>query len=116
MDIESLREYCLSFKGVTEAIKWESHLTFLVGDKLFLLIPTESHPPKCSLKVPEEHFDEIIENDNYHQAPYFARRKWIQVLNIENCEEADLKNMIATSYDLVKSNLTKKLQKAIDEL
>ena len=35
MNIEHLREYCLSFPGATEDVKWGSDLCFSVGAKMF---------------------------------------------------------------------------------
>jgi predicted DNA-binding protein (MmcQ/YjbR family) len=37
MEIEDLEKICKSFKGVTEDIKWEDHLCFNVGNKMFLI-------------------------------------------------------------------------------
>ena len=35
MEIEDKHKICRTFKGVTEEIKWEGHLCFNVGKKMF---------------------------------------------------------------------------------
>ena len=37
MEIEDIEKICKSFKGVTEDIKWEDHLCFSVGEKMFVV-------------------------------------------------------------------------------
>lgn len=116
MNIEELRTYCLSFKGVAETIKWDINLVFTVGEKIFLMTPTDRYPSKCTLKVLEDRFEELLENDNFKQAPYMAKRKWVQLQNIEDVKTEELKTLIADSYQMVKSKLTKKQQLEIDSL
>ncbi|MCZ6856405.1 MAG: MmcQ/YjbR family DNA-binding protein [Gemmatimonadetes bacterium] len=38
MDLESLREYCLSFANATEDIQWGDDLLFRVGGKIFAVL------------------------------------------------------------------------------
>jgi len=61
-------------------------------------------------------FEYLIERDNYIQAPYLAKKQWIKIENIELVKDEELKALVLNSYKLVKSKLTKKLQKEIDEL
>lgn len=116
MNIEELRAFCLSLKGTSEAIKWESSLTFMVADKIFVLSSVDATPTRCSVKVDPEQFDELLEDNNFIQAPYLAKRQWVQVLDIKLVNSELLQTLISNSYALVKSKLTKKLQKEIDEV
>jgi hypothetical protein len=43
MQIEDLQKICKSFHGVTEDIKWENHLCFNVGEKMFLITAPDKY-------------------------------------------------------------------------
>ncbi|WP_082022169.1 MmcQ/YjbR family DNA-binding protein [Flavihumibacter sp. ZG627] len=58
MIIDLIREICLSLPAVTEDIKWESHLCFNVGGKMFLISSPDEVPVNATFKVPEESFEE----------------------------------------------------------
>tara|TARA_B110000211_G_C13933445_1_gene488216 strand:+ start:500 stop:853 length:354 start_codon:yes stop_codon:yes gene_type:complete len=116
MNIEDLRDYCLSFKGTSEAIKWDTALTFMVSTKIFVLSSVDAFPTRCSIKVEREVFEELIEDDNFIQAPYLAKNQWIQIQDIEQVKDNQLKALVSNSYSRIKSKLTKKLQKEIDLL
>ena len=79
MNIEELREFCLSLPAVTEDIKWEEHLVFSVAGKIFCLAGLEP-PLQVALKVPEDQFDELTHTEEIAQASHFARRQWMTVL------------------------------------
>ena len=59
MDLDKLRDLCLSFPGVTEGIKWEDHLCFMVGEKMFCITSVDGAWQGASLKVTPEDFDEL---------------------------------------------------------
>lgn len=116
MNIEDLRNYALSFKGTSEQIKWEVNLVFMVAEKIFVLSSADAIPTRCSVKVDEETFFELIEDDNFKQAPYLAKRQWVQIQDIELVSDSLMKELVLNSYKAVKAKLTKKKQKEIDEL
>ena len=116
MNIEDLREFCLSFKGTSEEIKWEVNLTFMVAEKIFVLCSADAIPTRCSVKVNKDTFFELIEDDNFIQAPYLAKKQWVQIQNIELVENELLMKLVANSYDKVKAKLTKKKQREIEEI
>ena len=78
MNIEQLRDICLKFPGVTEDIKWEDNLCFLVADKIFLMAGLDVSPTPASFKVPPEDFNEVALKDGFQQAPYLARGQWVR--------------------------------------
>lgn len=116
MNIEQLRELCLSFKGTSEEIKWEVNLTFMVAEKIFVLCSADAIPTRCSVKVDEETFFELIEDDNIIQAPYLAKKQWVQITNIELVDDELLRKLVTNSYNTIKSKLTKKKQREIEAL
>jgi predicted DNA-binding protein (MmcQ/YjbR family) len=113
MNIESLREFCLGLKGVTEDVKWDNDLCFLIGGKMFCVTNLEGES-RISFKVPECDYDELSISAGIIPAPYMARNKWVQVLGWDRFTDQEWESYVRQSYELVKSKLTKKLQKEID--
>jgi predicted DNA-binding protein (MmcQ/YjbR family) len=110
MNIEQLQTLASSYKAVTEDIKWESHLCFSVGEKMFLLTSPDEIPVSACFKVSEEDFEELIDRDGFRQAPHFAKRKWIYLDDINKLGNKDWKVYLQRSYDSVVAKLTKKLR------
>ncbi len=109
MNIEELREFCLTLPAVTEDIKWENHLVFSVAGKIFCL--TGLDPPlQVALKVPEEQFDELTQAGDIIQASHFARRQWMTVLKEDRFSYIEWEHYIRQSYKLVVVKLPKKIQ------
>lgn len=113
MNIEQLREFCLSLKGATEDIKWGHDLCFCIGEKMFCVTGLTG-PMKVSLKVKDEEYDELSSSDGIIPAPYMARNKWILVEDPDRFSRKEWEHYIRQSYELVKSRLPKKLQKEIE--
>ena len=64
MDIEALRQYCLSKKAVTECFPFdETTLVFKVVDRMFLLVDLE-HPDCVSMKCNPDYAIELREHYN----------------------------------------------------
>jgi len=112
MNIEELRDFCLSLPSVTEDIKWENNLAFSVGGKMFCLADLDP-PLRVSFKVPEEQFPEMTLNPGIIQAPYFARMMWVSVIDESCLGREEWEKYIRQSYDLVKSKLPKKLRERL---
>ena len=108
MTIESLMNICQGLKGTTTDIKWEDHLCFNVGEKIYLITSPDQVPPNASFKVSEEDFDILCEREGIRQARYFARRQWVSVENISLLNHAEWEKYIARSHALVASKLTRK--------
>ncbi len=109
MTIEKLTEYCLSFPGTHEGIKWEENLCFMVAEKIFCITGL-TDTSGVSFKVTEEDFDELCEREGIMQAPHFARRKWVSVTRRNALRPKEWEHYLAASYELVKSGLPKKIQ------
>jgi predicted DNA-binding protein (MmcQ/YjbR family) len=112
MNIEELREFCLSLPGVTEDIKWENNLVFSVGGKMFCLADLEP-PLRVSLKVEEDEFVRLTGTSDIIQAPYFARMMWVCVQNEERFSTEEWQHYLRNSYELVKVKLPKKVQEGL---
>lgn len=110
MNFATLRAFCLSFPGATEQIQWEDHLLFKVGGKMFLI--TSPDDPACPLSLKSTHgeFEEWVEREGVVPAPYMARNKWIRIERIDAISSAEIKQLVARSYELVKAGLPKRAQ------
>lgn len=113
MNTEQLREYCLSLNGVTEGVKWDDHLCFMVAEKLFCITGFNDNDG-ISLKVSPEDFALLTERKGITQARYFAKNQWVSVEKRTALKNTEWKEYLQKSYELVKSKLTKKQQKEID--
>ena len=113
MTIEEIRGFCRSLPKVTEDIKWENHLCFSVGEKMFIILGLDMSPTTASLKVNEEEFELLSAKEGFMPAPYLARYKWIHVDDITRLGKKDWERLIGTAYDLIKNKLPKKKLKEL---
>ncbi len=108
MTLEAIEKICKSFSDVTEDIKWEDHLCFNIGGKMFLITSPDTTPISASFKTDEETFNELIEREGFKPAPYLAKHKWVHVDDISRASSREWKTLLQLSYDLVKAKLPKK--------
>jgi predicted DNA-binding protein (MmcQ/YjbR family) len=75
---------------------------------------TSLDPPfKIAFKVKDEEFDELSNKEGFMPAPYMARAKWVLVNEPERLSKKQFESFIETSYELVKSKLTRKLREQL---
>ncbi len=110
MDIEALREYCLSKKKVSESFPFdEVTLVFKVADKMFALIGLEKIPHRVNLKCDPEKAVELREKYVAVTSGYHMNKKhWNTIFLEEDMTTSELKVWIDHSYDLVVASFTKK--------
>jgi len=113
MNIEEIRNYCLSLLGVTEDIKWEDHLCFNIGSKMFLVTNPNKFPVSASFKTTDKLFNELTMKDGVIPAPYMARHKWVYVDNIDRLVKSEWKEFIKIAYELVLTKLPVKIKMQI---
>jgi len=113
MKIEELRSIALKLPAVTEDIKWENHLCFNIGGKMFLVTSPDEVPCSASFKIPEEDFDELTNREGFGPQAYMARYHWVHVDDLNRLPAKEWKHYIQQSYQLVASKLSKKLQKEL---
>src|SRR5688500_20396757 len=82
MSIEDIQKICKKHRGVTQDIKWENHLCFNVGGKMFLITSPDAVPQSASFKVVAEEFDELCAKKGFMPAPYLAKHKWVHLDDI----------------------------------
>src|SRR5438132_14203724 len=113
MNVDRLREVCLSFPGTTEQIQWGHDLLFKVGGKMFALAPLEPAPVCLSFKTSPENFAELTERPNIIPAPYLARAQWVALQTRDALSADELARLLRESYDMVFAKLPKKARDAV---
>jgi predicted DNA-binding protein (MmcQ/YjbR family) len=109
--LERLRTFALTLPGTTVIRQWGECLVFKVAGKVFLVVAEEAGILlSLSFKCTPAEFDELTDIDGIRQAPYFARRHWVQLEDPAALPDDSLSARIRRSYDLVVAGLTKKLR------
>jgi predicted DNA-binding protein (MmcQ/YjbR family) len=108
MNIEELRNYCLSKKGVTEGFPFdETTLVFKVMGKMFALTDTESEF-SINLKCNPQKAIELREHYPAVKPGYHMNKKhWNTIIPDELIDDSLLFSWVDDSYELVVSKLTK---------
>jgi len=113
MNVDWLRELCLSFPGVTEQIQWGNDLLFKVGGKMFAATPLEPAPVCLSFKASPESFAELTERPHIIPAPYLARAQWVALESRDAVPRNELAGLLRESYELVAAKLPKKIRESL---
>jgi predicted DNA-binding protein (MmcQ/YjbR family) len=113
MDVDWLRELCLSFPGTTEQIQWGYDLVFKVGGKMFAVTPLEPAPVCLSFKASPENFAELTERPNLIPAPYMARAQWVALQTRDALATDELARLLGESYEMVLAKLPRKTRETI---
>ena len=111
MNIESLRNYCLSKKGAEESFPFgDDTLVFKVGNKIFLLAGL-SNPSSFNAKCTPEKAIELRETHSEIVPGFHMNKKhWNTVYYNGSLSEKLLLEQIDHSYQLVVESLPKKIQ------
>ena len=113
MNVDWLRELCLSFPGATEQIQWGYDLVFKVGGKMFAVTPLEPAPVCLSFKASPENFAELTERPNIIPAPYLARAQWVALQTRDAVRQDELAVLLRESYELIAAKLSKKAREML---
>jgi predicted DNA-binding protein (MmcQ/YjbR family) len=113
MNVDWLRELCLSFPGATEQIQWGYDLLFKVGGKMFAITPLEPASVCLSFKASPENFAELTERANIIPAPYLARAQWVALETRDALPAEELARLLRNSYDMIFAKLPKKTREAV---
>ncbi|HIP35448.1 MAG TPA: MmcQ/YjbR family DNA-binding protein [Crocinitomix sp.] len=115
MDIETLRNYCLNKKGVTESFPFdEKILVFKVMGKMFALCNIDDYTgvnlkcnPEYAIELREKH---IGITPGFHM----NKKHWNTVSINSDVPPQLLTSLIDLSYTLVVKGLTKKQREGLD--
>ena len=111
MNIDWLREHCLSLPHATETVQWGDDLVFKIGGKMFAVVALEpSATNHLAFKCTPEKFAELTEIPGIIPAPYMARAMWVAFEELNALRADEIRALIRESYELVFAKLTKKQQ------
>lgn len=110
MNVDAVRQHCLSFPHTTEKLQWGETLCFKVGPmrteaKLFALMSLDAVPPTLCFKCSPERFAELTEIEGIVPAPYVGRYNWVLLENLDVLPAHDIEDLIAESYEMVVSKI-----------
>ena len=115
MNIEELRDYCLSKKGVEETLPFGPEtLVFKVMGKVFLLTGLDSSPVEFNVKCDPEKVIELRDQYSCVQPGYHMNKKHWNTITVDgSVNNKKLHEWISDSYNLVVSALPKVQQQIL---
>jgi len=113
MNIEWIRDLCLSFPHTTEQIQWGDDLVFKVAGKIHAIAVLRPAKTWLCFKVSPEKFSELTERPGVIPAPYLARAKWVALETKDAVSPGELQILLRDSYDLVVAKLPRKTREAL---
>ncbi len=105
--VESLCKVCRALPGTTEDVKWEHHLVFSVGGRMYAIFETSGELP-LSMKASPGAFEQLSAQEGVIPAPYLARAQWIQVREADALPRQMLVELIEESHALIAAKLSKR--------
>lgn len=117
MDVEIIREYCLSKKGVTESFPFDdTSLVMKVMNKMFALIDLEE-ANSITLKCDPERAIELREHySGIDGAYHFNKKYWNSVQFDADVDDRLIKELVDHSFEEVIKKFTRKLRAEYDAL
>ncbi|HEV7332551.1 MAG TPA: MmcQ/YjbR family DNA-binding protein [Flavisolibacter sp.] len=115
MNIETLQQYCLSKKGVTEETPFgPDNLVYKVGGKMFLLASLDTIPLQFNAKCdPEEAIQLRDQYPSVLPGYHMNKKHWNTIIVDGSVSDKLLQQWIDASYDLVVASLPKKIKEEI---
>ncbi len=116
MNIEEAREYALTLPGATEDMPYgPDWLVFRIGGKIFMHIWLEAPQPAIAIKLEPDMAAALRDRyDDVRPAYHLNKTHWSDVLIENTFENAQLREWIRHSYELVYSKLPKKVKERIN--
>jgi predicted DNA-binding protein (MmcQ/YjbR family) len=113
--LERLKSHALSLPHATANRQWGDDLVFKIAGRMFFVVSLDGDTAeKVSFKCPPADFRRLTrEVDGIIPAPYLARHGWVSVEDLSALPEAELRERIRLSYELVRAKLPKKIQAAL---
>jgi predicted DNA-binding protein (MmcQ/YjbR family) len=118
MNIEELREYCLTKKGAEDTLPFGPDILVLkVMGKAFLLVGLDQNPIQFNVKCDPERAIELRERYSCVIPGYHMNKKhWNTILVNDVPDDRLIQEWIDHSYELVVKGLTKADQKKLQQL
>lgn len=115
MNIEELRDYCLTMEGVTEktpfgkfARRFESVLMFYILDHMFCMTDMDDFTSVTVKGDPEEIEELRMTRSSVGSHRNMSERHWIQLNLNGDVSDREIYSLVKKSYEIVKSKYAKK--------
>lgn len=117
MNVEELRDYCLSKLGAEESFPFDEETLVMkvLGQKMFAIIPLESPHASISLKCDPERAIELREEYEGINAGWHLNKVHWNSVNAEMVPADLVRYLIDHSYDLIVASLPKKIRIQLEE-
>lgn len=117
MDIETIRNYCLNKKAVTEGFPFDQDtLVFKVMGKMFLLTSL-SKPNTINVKCEPEYAIELREKYDAIQPGYHMNKNYWNTVEVSSGLDGEfIKSLIDHSYNQVVAGFSKKMKTELESL
>ncbi len=117
MNIEELRDYCLSMEGVMEktpfgkfAPRFDSTLVFYVLDHMFCMVDMDDFT-SVSFRSNDEEIARISEQYSAVTTPLNKAMKfWLRVNLNEDMPDSEIYSCVRRAYEIIKEKYSKKLK------
>jgi predicted DNA-binding protein (MmcQ/YjbR family) len=113
VDIDWVREFCLSLPHTTEKVQWEDDLVFKVGEKMYAVVALEPGDYWISFKCSAEEFATLVERPGVVPAPYLARAQWVALETQDALPRNELRRLLADAHALIFAKLPMNVQKKL---
>ncbi len=115
MNIEELREFCLSLKGAEESMPFDDEvLVFSIKGKMFCLTGISNNYEFIILKCDPEEAIELRERHPEVSPGYHMNKKhWNSIRTDGSISDKLFREWIRKSYDLVVAGLPKKIRQEL---
>ena len=108
--VAKVKAFCLSLPGATHDVKWGKDHCYSVGGKMFAVVGPDG---SMSFKVDDDRFLELTDREGMIAAPYMAKHKWVLVQDLKKADEAEVRELVKRSHELIFGKLSKKMQREI---
>ncbi len=113
MTNDAIRDHCLSLPHVTEVVRWEGHLLFKVGGKMFAIIELDGH--SCSFRCTPDRYAELVEmQDIVRTSHNMWKYQWVTAETLDALEDRDFRELLTESYGIVRATLPAKVRTELD--
>ncbi|MFC9974090.1 MmcQ/YjbR family DNA-binding protein [Spirillospora sp. NPDC127200] len=113
MTPENVSDHCLDLPGATEDFPFGPQpAVYRVGGKIFALLAEDADPPRVSLKLPPEEVRALQAQHPGTVLPgyHLNKRHWVTVLLEGALSDAEIRDLIDESHDVVVGTLPRRLR------
>jgi predicted DNA-binding protein (MmcQ/YjbR family) len=99
MNVDQIRDYCLSFPQASEKLQWDDALCFKVNGKMFAVVGLDR--VRLTFKCSPVVFADLIEREDIRPSPYLGRYNWVMLERLDALGNDELRDLIRQSYEMV---------------